>query len=218
MTPASAVQEDLFEREFRLDRRFKIKHRQGLADGNGNLIGWSYNDESQFQLVGHQIVPRWFVVWLPGDDREPGLVLEADLVGEHMTCTRVHLLGKPGKGITGKDLKLISPDALVSQVTKLLSKRATIETHAEKDGGRWVKISPHSGVRTLTKDEKHSLDAIMPRRGPKGLSNQHYADVARIYEANGRKVHAVAESFNRPFTTAARWVREAKKRGLLSED
>lgn len=173
-----------------------------------------YDLDDQAILEGKTLIPRWFAVHVVGDDGEPEVMLEADLVKGHMVCTRLEAATKPGTGITGAWLRNLNPDRIIDETTRYIARQSTqIETSEDGHGGR---INSWAGVwdRTLENSEKKALNNIAPRRGRRPLPESHFQAVAKVY-ALDQRVETVQDTFHTSFSSAARWVRQAREKGLI---
>lgn len=89
------------------------------------------------------------------------------------------------------------------------------------DGITWVGLTDSRGrfgSDELVAEALRSLDAVTSRR--RVLTEEHLADVAEVYLAaveagDPHPTKAVADQFARPRQTAATWVMQARKSGLI---
>lgn len=205
--------------ELKTDRRFQVKQKTALAQ-DGGLIGWAYHDPTRCVRMGTSLVPAWFVIWLPGPADRVAVSIEADMVDGHMTCTDVHVVGKPGVSVTGLALRNIAPDSLVNDVTRLLTEQSSeVEERVDDNGRPFSAFTMYAGGkrRKITAQEKHVLAGAAPTRGRKRLPDSHYREVAAAYVEGASRVQAVADRMGSSFSTAARWVRKAREMGFITE-
>lgn len=186
--------------------------RTPLGNSADETIGFARHDLLKMVDVGGVAVPSQFEIDFPGEGEQPGVRIEAQLVDGVMRCQRITVTANPGgKPVTGAVLREIRLESWVDQVAKLLA-TPTEQTAPGKSVAKWRGDAPLdvAGSRTI--------DKLMPKRGRQPLSDEHYAAVAQHYFREADGVKGVAEAMGAPFQSAARWVREAKRRGLIAQD
>lgn len=191
-----------------MERRYTLRVTLELG-APGAKMGEVHYDAMRTSRVGDVMVPDDLVIMLPGGPDQPSLRIEADLDAGVMKCSSVELVAKPGhRGVSSEDLRMVKVDALIDAVVKATS----TEVVDRKDGGSMTAWSG-GGLSTVG---RRTVEQVMPKRGRRAYGDDHYRQVAQVYMAN-EKVQDVEDKFDTSFSTAARWVREARKRGLINK-
>lgn len=119
-----------------------------------------------------------------------------------------------GVGLRKQDLAGLSPDKLV----ELALDAVVVPGHGgggtDPDTGRMLGAWWSSGPRPLTPVERRKHDEQQVTHGRPRLTPEHYERVAALYVEHGT-VQAVADQLEANYSTAARWVRDARAKGLL---
>lgn len=185
--------------------------RTELSNGAGGPIGEARHDLWAMVEVEGVALPARFEIDFPGAEDQPGLLIEAELVEGAMSCRKVTLTAKPGgKPVTGSTLREVRLESWVSQVANLLAMPVDVNPDGEGKRGSWSGDGPTTAVR-------RTIDSVMPKHGRQRLGVEHYQQVARHLRDSGGAVKGVADAMGVPFSTAARWVREARRRGIAGE-
>lgn len=66
----------------------------------------------------------------------------------------------------------------------------------------------------MSRAQRRTHDDRIVTHGRPALTDDHYQAIADLYTSRGT-VQAIADELDANYSTAARWVREARKRGML---
>ncbi len=171
------------------------------------------------------------VYWrISGGSRKPRLAQYFAMVDGRAECVRVEIGAEFEEGENPRSLgaKFAPSPRLRALQTSTLR---DIKLHAEIKKARkeWVRaldsLSGEKVSSTIRRAAKSRLSlareaANYDRPGPPYRGKQHFEEVARVYEhayqRGGAPTTAVADHFDKPYPTAARWVSRARHEyGLL---
>ncbi len=204
-----SVTRDIVGSEAAVERRYTLRVTLELGSP-GAKMGEVHYDAMRTSRVDDVLVPDDLVILLPGGPDQPSLRIEADLDGGVMKCSSVELVAKPGRrGVSSEDLRMVKVDTLIDAVVK-----ATSTEVVDRDDGGSMTAWTGDGLSTAG---RRTVEQVMPKRGRQAYGAEHYRDVAKEYLRN-RRVQDVEEAFDTSFSTAARWVREARKRGMVEDE
>lgn len=193
-----------------MGRKMTFMQRTPLGNSKGQQIGEVRHDGVAMAQVGDVMVPEYLEIDLPGSKDQPSLLIEAELVEGVLQCTKVCLTAKPGGGaVTGEHLRLVRVESWIEQVSKLVA----VDVEPDTAGGLVAKWTEPG---SLSVAGRRTVEKLMPKHGRRPLTEEHYQRVADVHAEHG-SVQGVAEALEVPFSTAARWVRTAKQRGLIEE-
>ena len=196
--------------EFFPSQRTPIKH-------DGEVVGAVLSDWSDVPLVfdGLAYPPR-MIVSLVETEARPAVNYLVEFERGKAICTG--LLVNPragGAGLRAQDLAALSPDRLVELALDAAVIPGTGGGGNDPITGRLLGVWWGS-ARPLTKAERRKHDGRQVTHGRPRLTAEHYQRVASLYVERGT-VQAVADAMEASYRTAARWVREARSRGLLPD-
>lgn len=149
---------------------------------------------------------RFEFTWPPDSARPFGVTIRLAGFGEQFDVSEVHLRTPPGapRPISAEMLRAVPLGQYVKEARSRLA--AEFSTQVED-----------LMVTIITKREEAAAEILERQRSRLGID--HYREVVRVYVeamASGQApTAAVAEHFECPRSTAARWVSKAREIGLL---
>jgi hypothetical protein len=175
---------------------FKFWRGQGRA---------TYGED--LSMVGDRVVPTNIFVDICGGLSQPDLSMKIEVRQGIPVCSEVCLRSRPdGPEVREKDLAQVHLGWLIEQIVA----RASM-----KSSGR---IGEHGyGWSKPVNDQTALADIRRVRSGRSRMSQERLSQVADIYREhiNDRPTEAVKRAFGVQHRTAARYVQQARERGLL---
>jgi hypothetical protein len=168
------------------DKVLGVRSPEDLYDEHGKYIGRAlWNEHGAHTTIGGVRVPRRVTFHMPGDDTEPALRMTFNMGSGAAMCTAVQLQAKRGKAIRAKDARAAA--------------RVLLDW-----GDDLVEVF------TRTRRNAH-------RPQPRTVTDQLLAEVAEIYRGHlgSGPTRAVAAHRSVPYSTAARYVTQARRAGFL---
>jgi hypothetical protein len=175
----------------------------------------AYDNELEFAEFGSYIVPsRFFAIVYDGDSAP--VSFEAGFELGQVIFHQLVLRQDSARDISRSGREFArSLENLVVTVSSLLAQ--CLRQTTEGVVGKMV-IRDRSGIEGWFAAYQDEVKPVPPQRG-KELGDEHWEKVAEVYRAalmaGKNPTQAVADTFQRPYSTAARWVLRARKAGKL---
>lgn len=147
------------------------------------------------------------------DDKLPEVVLTIEVEGGVPVCTEITIRRQPGhSSLTAYELRQAPITAAIEHACRVAAMRKVEDEALEEGVEAWEPTGYDAPTAAQTAKE------ITRTRQRRKVTRSLLQDVARVYKAaenDGWPTKAVAEAFQVPRGTAARWVSEARKQHLI---
>jgi hypothetical protein len=168
--------------------------------------GGTLSTTDDVQSVGEHGIPSKMTYRHEGGENLPALEMTIEVRGGAPVCTQVRLTATQAGHVRVKDVILLAT-LLESRVEDL----AAIAAWEPTTRGSWSQRLPDSDYQSKVRTVRSARQAARRKLTPERL-----AKVAEVYrETEGNKLDAIGTEFGVSERTAARYVAEARKEGLL---
>jgi hypothetical protein len=184
------------------------------VEGNGvdDVVAYRLEDggtlstTDDMQSVGEHGIPSKMTYRHEGGENQPALEMTIEVRGGAPVCTEVRLTANQVGHVRVKDVILLA-SFLESRVEDL----AVIAAWEPTTRGSWSQTLPDSDYQAKVRTVRSARQAARRKLTPERLAK--VAEVYRVTE--GSKLDAIRTEFSVSERTAARYVAEARKQGLL---
>jgi len=183
---------------------------------DGQVVGSAYWDGlDQYVIFDGLAYPPRMVIELRATETRPGVRYRMFFIRGKALLTDLQAFGRAGVGLRKADLDALSPDRLVQlALDAVVMPGVGFGNDAEGHGAAWMGTFPPD---PMSRAQRRTHDDRIVTHGRPALTDDHYQAIADLYTSRGT-VQAIADELDANYSTAARWVREARKRGMLPAD
>ncbi len=171
-------------------------------------LGWITFDHDKWERLSDRWVPRRVDVDFPGDGREPSLSMVLEVRDGIPVCASVTITSRPGsREVRRQDLRAVPVEDWVESLFAVAAHQAETTEAGE------VALGWDKDIRLAARK-----DVELARRGlRRKVTPAFLADVADTYRehVDDQPVQAVRARFGGAQRTAAGYIEQARKQGLL---
>lgn len=183
------------------------------TEKSGDLT-FSYDMGSKRELLrdGRTTFPRAFTISGRPPSVPDGVTLEVDVELDrwgHPQCRRVEFTADEGVVLNGESLRIPLKQLVAGAVERAAM---SVRYDGPVEGGHEFSPVPRGEQKRAAQAAKRAVTA-----SGRLLGEEHHLEVARVYNAASKNpTSAVQREMKVPYSTAARWVSNARKAGHIA--